>query len=127
QTWGTVLTPDIAGIWNLETGKQVRAIAWPFRGGKVSPDGSATIVHYREAGGGSSFRFLDMKSGTLSAPIRAQHVEQIDHFLFSADGKRLVTIGFSNDGQSFTAWDVPSRKMLHHAPAGKHPFISRTC
>lgn len=108
-----------AGIWNLETGQLVRAIDVNFHGGSVDPKGKFAVMNTRAANG-TTFQFLDLESGKFTEPVLAEGVGQVDHYWFSADGKRLVTTGLKfPKGYSFAAWDVPAGRLLQYPALGK--------
>src|SRR5262245_6692808 len=128
RTLGLALVPDMMGIWDCATGRKVRSIDFDrdLTGGTVAPDGSIAVLHYRD-GADSRFRFLDMKTGNMTMPVRAAGVGQVDQYWFSADSRRLVMIGLTSDGQTFTAWELPAGRLLHNPAQGKHPLIFRGC
>lgn len=114
------------GIWNLETGRLVKAIDVHSNGGSVAPDGKFAALHTRMANA-TMFRFLELETGRLTEPVRAEGMGQVDHYWFSADGKRLVAVGLTGNGRSCTAWDVATGKLLQNAGVGEQPLTWVSC
>lgn len=109
-------------IWDATTGRKL----WQFQVGRfpsvvLSPDGSVLAVCDNEQRGGKdvkSLHLFDSSTGIERHRLHG-HQDRIHDFLFSKDGKTLVT---SSDDKSIRFWDVVTGKQVRQfdlaAPVG---------
>jgi WD40 repeat protein len=114
-------------IRDLESCEAICAIDAKWRGGAVAPNGKIAVLHQQVQNLISSFSFVDMTTGDESAPVQVEGVGQVDLFQFSADSRRLITLGLTGGGQSFTGWEIPAAKLLRRSAVNEHPFQWRAC
>lgn len=99
-------------LWQFPSGKQSKEIGRDARTSalRYSPDGKTIAVAEQ-----SGVTLYDAASGRSSASLRESPPRAVDKLQFSADGKRLATIGVTMHGTSegeVRLWDLKSRRVL---------------
>jgi RNA polymerase sigma factor (sigma-70 family) len=117
---------NILALWDLGTGKEWQRLPLAAQGpGAVlglSPDGKTVALQSmrpRDGGGlRASLHFCDVATGTVAEPIDLDG-KVVLTFLFSADGKTLLT---RTDDNALHVWDVGTRTRRRSSRASPEDF-----
>ncbi len=99
-------------IWDVATGKQVRAfaVASDVLGVAFAPDGKTLAT----CGNGSRIRFWDPATGKRLRESKSPNANGLTDLYYLPDGKTLVSRG----GSGLRAFDAESGKMLRESEGG---------
>jgi RNA polymerase sigma factor (sigma-70 family) len=116
-------TDDQIHIWDVADNKQRARLALgrPFGAFALSPDGKTLVVACMDEDHQSSLRFCDVATGRIGEPIRLKKGEVVARFLFSGDGKTLLSY---QHNETLHVWDVAARAELRAAPVRQADFAT---
>ncbi|MFE6621193.1 protein kinase [Streptomyces sp. NPDC057740] len=106
-------------FWDLTTGRCLRTLAASAQEIRLTPDGRLALWGWSR----DSIQVWDTRSGRLREPL-AGHTSGVERVEVSADGRRVLSSGWDQQGQSVRLWHLADGRCEQVLAGHKAPVFA---